>query len=67
MCLDFLIGPRFYTAQNLSEPTLRVPSVIIPRIWLDSSVVILGNKVARIVWALLIKQEDYKAPVAAMA
>ena len=29
--------------------------------------VALANKMARIVWALLVKQEDYKAPVAAMA
>ena len=29
--------------------------------------VALANKTARIVWALLMKQEDYKAPVAAMA
>ena len=29
--------------------------------------VALTNKTARIVWALLIKQEDYKAPVAATA
>lgn len=27
--------------------------------------VALANKTARIIWALLIKQEDYKAPVAA--
>ena len=29
--------------------------------------VALANKTARIVWALLVKQEDYKAPVAALA
>jgi len=29
--------------------------------------VALANKMARIVWALLVKQEDYRAPVAAMA
>ena len=29
--------------------------------------VALANKTARIVWALLLKQEDYKAPVAAGA
>jgi transposase len=29
--------------------------------------VALANKMARIVWALLVKQENYKAPVAAMA
>jgi transposase len=29
--------------------------------------VALANKMARIVWALLTKEEDYKAPVAAMA
>lgn len=29
--------------------------------------VALANKTARIVWALLVKQEDYRAPVAAMA
>lgn len=29
--------------------------------------VALANKTARIVWALLTRQEDYKAPVAAMA
>jgi len=29
--------------------------------------VALANKTARIVWALLTKQEVYKAPVAAMA
>jgi transposase len=29
--------------------------------------VALANKTARIVWALLMKQEDYRAPVAAMA
>src|SRR4029078_2401280 len=29
--------------------------------------VALANKMARIVWALLVKQEGYKAPVAAMA
>jgi hypothetical protein len=27
----------------------------------------LANKMARIVWALLVKQENYKAPVAAKA
>lgn len=27
----------------------------------------LANKTARISWALLLKQEDYKAPVAAAA
>jgi transposase len=30
-------------------------------------VVALANKTARIIWALLVKQEDYKAPVAAAA
>ena len=29
--------------------------------------VALANRTARIVWALLLKQEDYKAPVAATA
>jgi transposase len=29
--------------------------------------VALANKTARIIWALLLKQEDYKAPVAAAA
>ena len=29
--------------------------------------VALANKTARIVWALLLKQEDYKAPAAAAA
>ncbi|MBB3957816.1 IS110 family transposase [Novosphingobium sediminicola] len=29
--------------------------------------VALANKTARVVWALLVKQEDYKAPVAALA
>ena len=29
--------------------------------------VALANKTARIIWALLIRQEDYKAPVAAVA
>ncbi|MEY9595744.1 transposase [Bradyrhizobium japonicum] len=29
--------------------------------------VALANKMARIVWALLIKQENYRAPVAAKA
>ena len=29
--------------------------------------VALANKMARIVWALLLKQENYKAPVAAKA
>ena len=29
--------------------------------------VALANKTARIIWALLIKQEEYKAPVAAAA
>jgi transposase len=30
-------------------------------------VVALANKMARIVWAVLMKQEDYRAPVAAAA
>ena len=30
-------------------------------------VVALANKMARIVWAVLTKQEDYRAPVAAAA
>jgi transposase len=29
--------------------------------------VALANKMARIVWALLVKREDYRGPVAAMA
>ena len=29
--------------------------------------VALANKMARIVWALLVKRENYKAPVAAKA
>jgi transposase len=29
--------------------------------------VALATKMARIVWALLVKREDYRAPVAAMA
>ena len=29
--------------------------------------VALANKMARIVWALLVKQENYRAPVAAKA
>ena len=29
--------------------------------------VALANRTARIVWALLMKQEDYKAPVAVLA
>jgi transposase len=27
----------------------------------------LANKTARIIWAVLMKQEDYKAPIAAAA
>lgn len=30
-------------------------------------IVALANKMARIVWAVLMKQEDYRAPVAAAA
>ena len=33
----------------------------------EAIVVALANKMARIVWAVLMKQQDYKAPVAAAA
>ena len=29
--------------------------------------VALANKMARVIWALLVKEEDYKAPVAVAA
>lgn len=37
--------------------------------WLEGMLVVgaLADKMARIVWAVLMKQEDYRAPVAAAA
>jgi transposase len=59
--MEWMTGVDRYSASGswLEQMLARKPRMLVT--------VALANKMARIVWALLIKRENYRAPVAAKA